>query len=48
MYEHLKHSSVSGLQPWGRMFHEGHGDFWRSSTAYIESNQRDWESAVVH
>jgi Ser/Thr protein kinase RdoA (MazF antagonist) len=47
MYELLRESSTTGRQPWASMFGEGHGAFWRDTSAYVARHQADWASALT-
>ena len=46
MFELLRSSNDTGLQPWADMYESGHGEFWRQATEYVTRNQRAWERAL--
>lgn len=46
MYELLRTSNETGLQPWADMYMNGHGEFWREATEYVTRNQTAWERAL--
>ena len=46
MYELLHASHGSGIEPWGRMFSDGHGEFWRSAANYVGHHRRAWAVAL--
>lgn len=45
MFDMLRRAHRVGEQPWGSMYAEGHGQLWRSTTLFIDANQRDWVQA---
>jgi Ser/Thr protein kinase RdoA (MazF antagonist) len=47
MHELLEASSVTGEQPWARLYSEGHGDHWASAADYIESHLAEWTDALL-
>ena len=46
MFELLRHSHETGLQPWSDMYVNGHGDFWRDAAEYVTQNQTAWQRAL--
>ena len=46
MFELLRGSQETGLQPWADMYLNGHGDFWRGATAYVTQHQAAWVRAL--
>ncbi|MDJ0324232.1 phosphotransferase [Cryobacterium sp. PH31-AA6] len=46
MFDLLRHSNKTGLQPWSDMYVNGHGDFWRDAAEYVAQNQTAWERAL--
>jgi hypothetical protein len=47
MFDLLRNSSLTGEQPWARLYAEGHGDAWRSSADYIDRNLGIWTRALL-
>ncbi|WP_247826799.1 phosphotransferase [Arthrobacter antioxidans] len=46
MYDLLESSHDSGLEPWGSMYVDGHGDHWRAATHYALLHQDSWSKAL--
>lgn len=46
MFELLRSSNDTGLQPWADMYTSGHGEFWRQATEYVTRNHTAWERAL--
>lgn len=46
MFELLRTSTETGLQPWADMHVNGHGEFWRAATEYVTQNETAWERAL--
>ncbi|SDP78960.1 Phosphotransferase enzyme family protein [Arthrobacter sp. ok909] len=46
MFELLRSSSESGLQPWADMYANGHGGHWRAAAEYVARNHTAWERAL--
>ncbi|QEV22657.1 aminoglycoside phosphotransferase family protein [Streptomyces alboniger] len=42
MHVFLRDQAACGVQPWARLWTEGHGDVWRSDTEYIERREDEW------
>lgn len=47
MYELLKGSCETGVEPWGTMFLEGHGDHWRTAAEYVERHEATWSRVLT-
>ncbi|WP_297551297.1 phosphotransferase [Amycolatopsis sp.] len=47
MYTLLHTSSLTGKQPWARLYAEGHGDHWRSSADYIDEHVEALKAALL-
>lgn len=47
MYELLKGSYDAGVEPWGTMFLEGHGDHWRTAAEYVERHEATWSRVLT-
>lgn len=46
MFELLRSSNDTGLQPLADMYTSGHGEFWRQATEYVTRNHTAWERAL--
>ncbi|MEO7122503.1 MAG: aminoglycoside phosphotransferase, partial [Lacisediminihabitans sp.] len=46
MLELLRSAHDSGLQPWGQMYVEGHGDHWSGALEYVTAHQHAWAAAL--
>ena len=46
MFDLLRTSLETGLQPWADMHERGHGEFWRAATEYVTKNQSAWKHAL--
>lgn len=46
MFELLRDSALTGRQPWGRLYAEGHGDHWGPAARYVERNLDLWSKAL--
>ena len=46
MFELLRSSNETGLQPWAAMYTSGHGEYWRQATEYVARNHRVWKRAL--
>jgi hypothetical protein len=46
MFELLATSSVTGQQPWARLYAEGHGDYWGPAAAYADKHIDTWTRAL--
>ena len=47
MYDLLHESSLTGGQPWARLYAEGHGEHWGPAADYIETHLGRWNSALL-
>lgn len=47
MYDLLLSASVTGDQPWARLYAEGHGEHWGPAADYIEAHLQRWTSALA-
>ncbi len=47
MHDFLRQQAIDGVQPWARLWHEGHGDAWRSDAEYIEQYEQLWFGALM-
>lgn len=48
MHALLEDAHASGREPWGSMYLNGHGEYWRSTSEYIGAHQSDWHEALRH
>ena len=46
MYEFLKDSHDRDVEPWSRLWREGHGRAWLEDAHYIDQRRRVWETAI--
>jgi thiamine kinase-like enzyme len=47
MFELLRTASLTGRQPWARLYAEGHGDHWGPAADYIEAHVEIWTAALL-
>ena len=47
VYEHLKMSHERGVEPWSRLWSEGHGAVWLAHAIYVEERQNVWVEALT-
>ncbi|MFJ9843735.1 phosphotransferase enzyme family protein [Kitasatospora sp. NPDC101155] len=47
MHDFLREQAGRGVQPWARLWAEGHGEIWRSDADWIEQRQVHWEHALL-
>lgn len=47
MHDFLADGAASGVQPWSRLWDEGHGAAWRDDAEHIERHHRVWERALL-
>jgi Ser/Thr protein kinase RdoA (MazF antagonist) len=47
MFELLRRSSLSGDQPWARLYAEGHGDYWGPAADYADRHVGEWVRALL-
>jgi len=46
MYDLLRRGHDKGIDPWSRLWDEGHGAGWLASTHYIEERRELWERVL--
>jgi len=46
MHDFLRASHERGVQPWNRLWEEGHGTVWLSHAIFVEENRAVWEEAL--
>lgn len=47
MYDFLQRSHDGGVQPWARLWLEGHGAAWLDDALYVEDRRQLWEAALL-
>jgi len=47
MYDLLREASLTGEQPWARLYAEGHGEHWGPAAEYIEAHLGRWTAALL-
>ena len=47
MFDLLRASSLSGQQPWARLYAEGHGDYWGPAAEYADRHIAVWTHALT-
>ncbi|HEX4791052.1 MAG TPA: phosphotransferase [Actinospica sp.] len=47
MFDLLRRGSLTGDQPWARLWLEGHGEHWGAAAAYIETHLEHWRRALL-
>jgi len=47
MFDLLATSSLTGRQPWARLYAEGHGDHWGPAADYIEEHVDIWTTTLL-
>jgi Ser/Thr protein kinase RdoA (MazF antagonist) len=47
MFELLRRSSLTGDQPWARLYAEGHGDYWGLAADYADRHLGEWVRALL-
>ncbi|GAA1400297.1 hypothetical protein GCM10009639_41140 [Kitasatospora putterlickiae] len=47
MHDFLRERAGLGVQPWARLWREGHGDTWLANTGYIERREERWLRALL-
>ncbi|MEV7184981.1 aminoglycoside phosphotransferase family protein [Kitasatospora sp. NPDC093102] len=47
MHDFLRDRAGRGVQPWARLWTEGHGEVWRSDAEYIERRRERWSGALL-
>ena len=46
MFELLRDSSLTGLQPWARLYADGHADYWGPAADYADRHIDIWRQAL--
>jgi Ser/Thr protein kinase RdoA (MazF antagonist) len=47
MHNFLAAGATDGLDPWARLWREGHGEAWRRDSEFIERRAAFWEQALL-
>jgi hypothetical protein len=47
MHTFLAEQAAQGVQPWTRLWREGHGDAWQADTDYINQREHQWHRALL-
>jgi Phosphotransferase enzyme family len=47
MFDLLLESSLTGRQPWARLYAEGHGGHWGPAADYIDQHLREWTDVLL-
>jgi Ser/Thr protein kinase RdoA (MazF antagonist) len=47
MYDLLHSASLTGEQPWARLYDEGHGEHWGPAADYIQEHLDEWTAALL-
>lgn len=47
MFDLLRESSLTGEQPWARLYAEGHGEHWGPAARYAEGHIERWTAALL-
>lgn len=47
MHTFLAQQAAAGIQPWTRLWHEGHGDAWQADARYISRHEHQWHRALL-
>jgi hypothetical protein len=47
MHTFLAGQAARGIQPWARLWQEGHGDAWQADTRYITGREEQWHQALL-
>jgi Phosphotransferase enzyme family len=47
MYDLLADGCARSVEPWARLWREGHGDVWLADTGFIESRRAQWLDALL-
>lgn len=46
MYDLLRDAHRDGVEPWGTMFVEGHGEHWRTVAEFVEQGKDRWAESI--
>lgn len=47
MYRFLAHQAAINVDPWAKLWREGHGDVWRNDADYIDNHRARWQAALL-
>lgn len=47
MHDFLAEQATHGIQPWARLWQEGHGDAWRADAEYVDRREALWRQALL-
>jgi hypothetical protein len=47
MHTFLAGQAARGIQPWTRLWQQGHGDAWQADTRYITERPEQWRQALL-
>ncbi|SFK97968.1 hypothetical protein [Streptomyces pini] len=47
MHDFLRDRAAHGVQPWARLWGEGHGETWRRDAEYVERREGLWLDALL-
>ncbi len=47
MYTFLAEQAAQNVQPWTRLWQEGHGDAWHADAEYITQHGQQWHHALL-
>lgn len=47
MHDFLRDQSARGVEPWARLWAEGHGDAWLADARYVRSREAHWLDALA-
>ncbi len=47
MHDFLAEQAQQGIEPWQRLWRDGHGEIWRSDAEYIHRHEPLWERALL-
>ena len=48
MYQLLAHGHTNSVEPWARLWSEGHGEAWRADAEYVEQHHRQFLGAILN
>lgn len=47
MHDFPRDRAGRGVQPWARLWAEGHGEVWRGDAEYVERRRERWLDALL-
>ncbi len=47
MYQFLADRAAQKIEPWARLWHQGHGEAWRSHADFIDGQTARWQTALL-